>query len=74
MLTGFPTTPAGEIGVFAFMIGQGFGSSSAILWSSAVIYSLLMPLHVPGCGTTSASGCAWRRRPSRCSRRGSRTC
>ncbi|MCY1007158.1 Coq4 family protein [Nannocystis pusilla] len=48
VLTGFPTTPAGEIGVFAFMIGQGFGASRAMLWSSTVIYSLLMPLHVPG--------------------------
>ncbi|WAS89828.1 Coq4 family protein [Nannocystis punicea] len=48
VLTGFPTTPAGEIGVFAFMIGQGFGSASAMLWLSAVIYSLLLPLHVPG--------------------------
>ncbi|PCC67197.1 Coenzyme Q (ubiquinone) biosynthesis protein Coq4 [Nannocystis exedens] len=48
VLTGFPTTPAGEIGVFAFMIGQGFGSSSAMLWLSTVIYSLLMPLHIPG--------------------------
>ncbi|MBZ5711747.1 ubiquinone biosynthesis protein COQ4 [Nannocystis pusilla] len=48
VLTGFPTTPAGEIGVFAFMIGQGFGSSAAMLWSSALIYSVLMPLHIPG--------------------------
>lgn len=48
VLTGFPTTPAGEIGVFAFMIGQGFGSSRALLWTSAAVYGLLMPLHVAG--------------------------
>lgn len=48
VLTGFPTTPAGEIGVFAFMIGQGFGSSGALLWFTAIVNSLVMPLHVPG--------------------------
>jgi ubiquinone biosynthesis protein Coq4 len=48
VLTGFPTTPAGEIGVFAFMVGQGFGSSRGLLWTGCAIYSLMMPLHVPG--------------------------
>lgn len=48
VLTGFPTTPAGEIGVFAFMIGQGFGSSRGLLWLGSAIYALMMPLHVPG--------------------------
>jgi ubiquinone biosynthesis protein COQ4 len=48
VLTGFSTTPAGELGVFAFMIGQGFGSSRALLWLSAIVSSLAMPLHVPG--------------------------
>lgn len=48
VLTGFPTTPAGEVGVLAFMIGQGFGSSRGILWLSAIINSLVMPLHILG--------------------------
>lgn len=48
VLTGFPTTPAGELGLFAFMIGQGFGSIRALLWLGALVNSLVMPLHVPG--------------------------
>jgi len=48
-LTGFPTTPAGEIGLYAFMIAQGFANGSvARLWGSAAIYAVLMPLHTPG--------------------------
>lgn len=47
VLTGFSTTPAGEIGLFAFMIGQGF-TRRRQLWISALVYTLLLPLHVPG--------------------------
>jgi len=49
LLTGFPTTPAGEMGLFAFMIAQGFaGGSRSRLWFSAGSYLLFMPLHTPG--------------------------
>ncbi|MBA3550510.1 MAG: hypothetical protein H0T76_28885 [Nannocystis sp.] len=47
VLTGFPTTPAGEVGLFAFMIGQGF-AKRRLLWLSALVYTLLLPLHLPG--------------------------
>lgn len=48
-LTGFPTTPAGELGVFAFMIGQGFAGGSRLrLWAYTATYVLLLPLHVRG--------------------------
>lgn len=47
-LTGFPTTPAGELGLFAFMIGQGFGPSRLMLAWGALIYSLIAPLHTLG--------------------------
>src|SRR5690606_16737174 len=48
VLTGFPTTPAGEIGLFAFMIGQGFGSGRGMLYLSAAVYAVMLPLHLPG--------------------------
>lgn len=49
LLTGFSTTPAGEMGLFAFMIAQGFaGGSRRRLWASAVSYVFFMPLHMPG--------------------------
>lgn len=49
VLTGFPTTPAGEIGLFAFMIAQGFADGSRRrLWQSAALYILFAPLHVAG--------------------------
>lgn len=48
VLTGFSTTPAGELGVLAFMIGQGFGSRRSLLWFSALFSALTMPLHTPG--------------------------
>ncbi|MDI1449004.1 Coq4 family protein [Polyangium sp. 6x1] len=49
LLTGFPTTPAGEIGLYAFMIAQGFGDQSlARLWGGAAVNVLLMPLHARG--------------------------
>lgn len=48
VLTGFPTTPAGEIGLFAFMIGQGFGTGRGMLWLSTAVYAVLMPLHLRG--------------------------
>ncbi|MDC0744205.1 Coq4 family protein [Polyangium mundeleinium] len=49
LLTGFPTTPAGEIGLYAFMMAQGFGARNLLhLWGSAAVYALLMPLHAPG--------------------------
>lgn len=47
VLTGFPTTPAGELGLFAFMIAQGFAGRGR-LRVSEIVYALLMPLHVPG--------------------------
>lgn len=48
-LTGFPTTPAGEMGLFAFMIGQGFAAGGrALLWRSMASYMLFMPLHTIG--------------------------
>lgn len=47
-LTGFPTTPAGELGLFAFMIGQGFGPSRLMLWWGALVYSVIAPLHLRG--------------------------
>jgi ubiquinone biosynthesis protein COQ4 len=49
VLTGFPTTPAGEIGLLAFMVAQGFaGGSKGRLWASALSNILFMPLHTPG--------------------------
>lgn len=48
VLTGFPTTPAGEIGLFAFMIEQGFGSGRGMLWLSSVVYAVMLPLHLRG--------------------------
>jgi ubiquinone biosynthesis protein COQ4 len=49
VLTGFPTTPAGELGLLAFMIAQGFDvGSRAQLWATAFVYSLIVPLHIPG--------------------------
>lgn len=49
VLTGFSTAPAGELGLFAFMLGQGFamGGRGALLYAQTV-YSLLLPLHVRG--------------------------
>jgi len=49
VLTGFSTTPAGEIGLLAFMIAQGFaGGSRKRLWTSATAYILFGPLHARG--------------------------
>jgi ubiquinone biosynthesis protein COQ4 len=49
VLTGFPTTPAGELGLLAFMIAQGFDvGSRAQLWGTMGIYSWIVPLHIPG--------------------------
>lgn len=49
VLTGFPTTPAGEMGLLAFMIAQGFDvGSRAQLWGTIFVYSWLVPLHVAG--------------------------
>lgn len=47
VLTGFSTTPAGELGLFAFMIGQGF-ARRRLLWLGAAVYTLLLPLHARG--------------------------
>lgn len=48
-LTGFTTTPAGEIGLFAFMIGQGFAAGGmATLRLAKWVYALFMPTHAPG--------------------------
>jgi ubiquinone biosynthesis protein Coq4 len=48
-LTGFPTTPAGEMGLFAFMIAQGFDVGSRVqLWATMFLYSWIVPFHVPG--------------------------
>lgn len=49
VLTGFPTTPAGELGLFAFMIAQGFDiGSRGRLWATIFVYSWMIPLHLPG--------------------------
>jgi ubiquinone biosynthesis protein COQ4 len=49
VLTGFPTTPAGELGLFAFMLGQGFAlGGHAALRTARWIYSIFLPLHVRG--------------------------
>jgi ubiquinone biosynthesis protein Coq4 len=49
VLTGFPTTPAGEIGLYAFMIAQGFADGSRKrLWSTVTAHLALAPLHAPG--------------------------
>ncbi len=49
VLTGFPTTPSGELGLFAFMIAQGFGGGDrSILWLSLALYAALVPLHFRG--------------------------
>jgi len=49
VLTGFPTTPAGELGLFAFMIAQGFDvGSRAQLWATIAVYSWIVPLHIRG--------------------------
>lgn len=62
-LTGFPTTPAGEIGLFAFMIGQGFGSRGrGRLWQSLASYTLFMPLHAPGVWHNARVGLAMAKR------------
>ncbi|UQA55331.1 Coq4 family protein [Polyangium aurulentum] len=49
VLTGFSTMPAGEIGLYAFMIAQGFADGSRQrLWSSAAAYIAFAPTHAPG--------------------------
>ncbi len=49
VLTGFSTTPAGELGLFAFMIAQGFDVGSRMqLWATIFAYSWIVPLHLPG--------------------------
>lgn len=49
VLTGFPTTPAGEMGLLAFMIAQGFDvGSRAQLWATLGMYSWIVPLHIVG--------------------------
>lgn len=49
VLTGFTTNPAGEIGLFAFMMGQGLAlGGSGTLWLARTIYSLGLPLHARG--------------------------
>ena len=47
VLTGFSTTLAGEIGLFAFMVGQGFASLRR-LRQAELVYAIVMPLHVIG--------------------------
>jgi ubiquinone biosynthesis protein Coq4 len=49
VLTGFPTTPAGEMGLLAFMIAQGFDvGSRAQMWGTMFLYSWIVPLHIVG--------------------------
>lgn len=49
VLTGFPTTPAGEMGLFAFMIAQGFDIGSRLtLWGMIAAYTWIVPLHIAG--------------------------
>ena len=48
-LTGFSTTPAGELGLFAFMIAQGYGAGGlGTLRIAKWMYTLLMPTHAIG--------------------------
>ena len=48
-LTGFSTTPAGELGLFAFMIAQGYGAGGlGTLRFAKWVYTLLMPTHAIG--------------------------
>lgn len=61
VLTGFPTTPAGELGLFAFMVGQGFSTMSS-LRQGELIYGLLMPLHIVGARRNVKAGLALARR------------
>lgn len=45
-ITGFSTNPAGEIGLFAFMIGQGFSAGGiGTLRFVRAVYTVLMPTH-----------------------------
>ena len=49
VLTGFTTTPAGEMGLLAFMIAQGFDvGSRAQLWAMMGLTAWIVPLHIPG--------------------------
>jgi len=49
VLTGFRTTLAGEMGLLAFMMAQGFDvGSRAQLWATTIAYSFFVPLHLPG--------------------------
>jgi len=49
VITGFPTTIAGEMGLLAFMIAQGFGGGHQTrLWLQTSFAALIFPLHVPG--------------------------
>lgn len=49
VLTGFPTTPAGELGLLSFMIAQGFDvGGRAQLWGTIFLYTWLVPLHIAG--------------------------
>jgi ubiquinone biosynthesis protein Coq4 len=57
VLTGFPTTPAGELGLFAFMVGQGF-ATRAWLRQAEVVYAILMPLHMVGVRRNVRAGLA----------------
>lgn len=49
VLTGFPTTPAGELGLLAFMIAQGFDvGGKGQLYATIAAYTWIVPLHIPG--------------------------
>ncbi|HEY0135444.1 MAG TPA: Coq4 family protein [Nannocystis sp.] len=61
VLTGFPTTPAGELGLFAFMVGQGFASMKR-LRQAEVVYAIVMPLHAVGVRRNVRAGLAMARR------------
>lgn len=62
-LTGFPTTPAGEMGLFAFMLGQGFAMGGrAALRYARTMYTLLLPLHARGIWRNARLGEAMGRR------------
>ena len=60
VLTGFPTTPAGELGLFAFMVGQGFATMARLRQAEAV-YAIVMPLHAVGVRRNVRAGLAMAR-------------
>lgn len=62
-LTGFTTTPAGELGLFAFMVGQGFAAGGlATLRFAKWVYTVVFPGHAAGVWRNVRVGLALGRR------------